>query len=358
MEEYAIVSPLPAGTSKELVECRIDIDTGTEKIQAGKEFLKQLYSGIEFLHDRDQMHKNAELAVWALYGMTAKNKNQYFTEGTFSVYDDQDKLFNFLKPIAYKRISSHHKGYSTQHYGIDFKEGELPCRKKHLLFAQLANHQLFLKPENHGTQNVTDTILHGQEWLVAQARKIETLRSLFDLASDQDPEFKKERISGNLLKKFKGLITELETDQETQKLHLRSAQFYGTQKIVSILKEYLTSYKPLEQALVERPASLSESYEYISQADIDKARDKINQIVNFLEELATQDNLFERTGNEIVFSQNDMKKLLSPQRPAATPQMQYRAIPPISIMTIMPGYQRVSLPKQQQVVPPKSEELD
>ncbi len=258
--------------------------------------------------------QKAENIIWALYDIAAKIHNKYFTEGTFVIEDKGLKLLNYLVSLenrpggSYTRISTHFKAYKTQHYGLDLEN--LPCNKHTILFGHLNQDRIFIKPENHGTKNITDTIEHGKETIIAQARKIEWLRELFSLASDQSEEFKKERIPSDMIKKFSDLIKKLEPDKETQKLHIESVKNFGVQKIVALLQEYINNFPKFQQIIHEQPATLSESWEEVTKQDVNVLRDLLNETVDFLDELATLDNIALRSGYEVIITQTDIKRAL------------------------------------------------
>lgn len=339
--QAADVSPLlaPLPESAELEACKDQLRAPVHKkaIEHGKEALKTLYrlggktpiitaqssltklsclgaakelTEVErYLHTKGYQKYFAKDIMWALYDIAAERK-LYFTEGTFVLEDKNLALFNYLTSIqeTYLRSSSHFKKYNTRHYGLDL--AGLPCNKRTILFGHLNGNLIFIKPENFGTKNISDTIEHGKEYIIAQARKIEFLRNLFNLASDQDPEFKKERIPANLIQRFSALIKKLEPDTQTQALHINSVNDYGIQKIAQILKAYITNFPKLQPILHEPELNVSGSWVMISKADIDEMRDLLNETVDFLEELATEDNIALRSGYEIIITQVDIKRAL------------------------------------------------
>lgn len=347
-------SPIPefsleqAGQQEEISEldqCKIQLSAleNQQKIEAGKILLKQFYFekplkqamqkkyGLaihlkpltrEELENKEKLNRifnasfneKAENIIWAIYDIAAKVHHKYFTEGTFVIEDTGLKLLNYLISLekepdgTYKRISSHFRGYKNQHYGLDLEN--LPCNKHTILFGHLNQDDIFIKPENHGTKNIADTIEHGKEFIIAQARKIEVLRNLFKLVSDQDPAFKKERIPDSMIKEFILLIQKLEPDVETQRLHIQLVKTYGIQKVVSLLQEYINTFPKLKPIIREPELNLSESWVAVSKQDVDELRDLLNETVDFLEELAEQDNLYKRTGNEVIITQADIRRAL------------------------------------------------
>ncbi len=335
----------PHNEMSELDLCKAELsnERNQQKIDSGKILLKQFYFGKPLQKavekrlglagllkpltseqiEESQKTSNAvgapynqkvENIVWALYDIASKVHHKHFTEGTFVVEDKGLKLLHYLtssqdKPDgSYKRISSHFKAYKTQHYGLDLNN--LPCNKHTILFGHLNGDRIFIKPENHGTKNIFDNIEHGKEFIIAQARKVEGLRNIFNLASDQDPEFKKERVPDELIQKFSSLLKQLEPDKETQKLHITLAKNYGVQKIFSLLQTYINNFHKLKPILQEQDLELSGSWVAVTQEDVDEMRDLLNATVDFMEELATQDNIALRSGYEVIITQADMKKAL------------------------------------------------
>ncbi|GEM_PF-6560672 len=324
----------------ELALCKIQITDNPGYVSLGKKLLKNLYTYQPLIDVKPLSSGKASVAffpqapiskpivipvqenlkiskenmgyiIWTLYGIAGQLNKGYFTEGTFVIEDKDLRLFKLMRDsgYAYKRISSHFKAYKTQHYGMDIEN--LPCGKHHILFGELANGRIFIKPENHGLSGIQDTLEHGKEYVVAQARKIESIRYLFNMLSDQDPSFKKERISPELLAQFEKLLKEIEIDKETIKQHMETAKNFGVQKIISILKEYMNEYKPLQSILAESgPVNLSGSWVLVTQDDVDKSKHLLNDIVYFLEDIAVEDNLYQRTGSEIVLTQADLNKAL------------------------------------------------
>ncbi len=162
----------------------------------------------------------------------AVEKGQGFEEGTFLVEDPQGSIYNFLDkyPEASDRTSSHLVEYFQRKYpekvtthagkkatrvrGIDvvqdvnlynpFGESMIPTQggKRHLFFMRVGDYTL-IKPENWGT-SWSDILPHGYEFVVAQARKTPALQAYF--GTDDEPNYRKERIPGKLLNHYKEIV--------------------------------------------------------------------------------------------------------------------------------------------------------
>ena len=310
--------------------CEQEILAHTGTIARGKSFLRVLYT--HHNHSWQTAHlnrhtpamesvyhwgftpiENARAIIWALYGIAGNDlKKGFFTEGTFVVEDKDHRLFNFLRsvPGAYKRISSHFKDYKTQHYGLDIPN--LPCLKQHILFGQTAQGYMFIKPENHGIGTLGDALMHGQEFVVAQARKQPYLRSLLGLTSDDEtPGFRKERIQQDILRTYNLLLQRLEPDRGTVQLLTDQAKRFGLLKIISTLKEYIKDYRPLAPSFANiAQEDLSASTHAVTYEDIDVQGDLLRETVDFINALTELDNITNRTGNEIIITQAELHRAL------------------------------------------------
>ncbi len=188
--------------------------------------------------------------MWYLFS-TAINKDQGYIEGSFIIRDYNGKVFNFLmdyakkvnktltgsikdsistdNPFAYARLSSHFKQYQNKYkvYGIDIRKGAqgsalplLPAEKRHILFNQIEDGKTtFIKMENYGVYGLLEgTIPHTKEFIIAQAKKIPTLRTQFGLGSDDDPLYRKERIPADFINKIKEILTKANYPKQIQQI--------------------------------------------------------------------------------------------------------------------------------------------
>lgn len=138
--------------------------------------------------------------IWFFYAL-AINKNQGFSEGTFLIEDPNFGLYDYLSKFGLYRHSSHFKETASTQKGTDI-EG-LPADKRTLLFGKVIKENqdkdlTFIKPENFGVQKYYDIMMHGYEFVVAQARK--------RIGSDDWDEWRKERVPKEDLALYTALI--------------------------------------------------------------------------------------------------------------------------------------------------------
>ncbi len=147
------------------------IKDNEEKIRKGEDLLKYIYSeeGLGIDVDADDIG----YIVYALYAKVFANEKDFFHRGSFSIQDSKRRLFQILKNFdtPYPRHSSHYTG-DIEQYGIDFKNGELPFGYQHLLFGWVVGGRkenkgpkLFIKAEEHGTQEWADFFAHAHDYL-------------------------------------------------------------------------------------------------------------------------------------------------------------------------------------------------
>lgn len=146
--------------------------------------------------------------MWFLYMTSTTKADCHFEEGTMTILDHQNKLYNFLRSnnFAQPRISTHFKEYETKSdngdskrqaeagkcdYGIDVTG--LPTGKQHVLFGKLKEELLYIKLENYGL-GLTGIVPHGWEAFVAYVRKVKWIREKTAMVSDDHETFRKERV--------------------------------------------------------------------------------------------------------------------------------------------------------------------
>lgn len=144
-------------------------------VKTGKAKLKDIYGGEQI---GEVCKEDVTAVVWALMYETVKSGKGGFTEGTFSLPDTNQRLFNFLwrAPGVHKRLSSHYKGDVDYHFGLDL-EG-LPASKRTIVFGMMnpslheGEYRIYLKPENHGVDTWLDFFLHAYEYVITRPEKI------------------------------------------------------------------------------------------------------------------------------------------------------------------------------------------
>lgn len=175
-----------------------------------------------------------------------------FDEGTIIIRQDQNQqLYNWMRQYAQirdenffltnatrtllaqypggaQRLSSHFKAFNLNvQYGIDLTE-EVGNNKKHVLFGQLPNGSIFIKPENFGL-SAEHIAGHTVEYINAQYNKAQGSN-----ADDAD-NFCKERVPQDILQRFNKILDEdKQIDRNDRDLHKKSAREFGIQKIVRI----------------------------------------------------------------------------------------------------------------------------
>ena len=219
-----------------------------ERIARGKRYLKALLEGNNDVipTNNQQEHLNAIIdIIWYLYSL-AEAKGQKFDEGTFRIEDKDFRILQFFmeyskkvnpalqgygkdtssiataNPFAYCRGSTHfddsRKKYGA--YGIDMRfdvtqweQTLLPAFKRHLLWGLIdeKSQYIYIKPENHGLYYWDGLPGHGSELFVAKLRKIPGAQTAFklfgfNLGSDDQENFRKERIPAEFLTEFKAAV--------------------------------------------------------------------------------------------------------------------------------------------------------
>lgn len=269
--------------------------------------------------------------LWFFYiqAVATKTKNNFFEEGTFRFVGTADQinklydaLLNALVPY-YNRMSSHYAEHSTapsqpqdwwnffawneywqnlynhlfnRHKGLDL-DG-LPPRDMHtLLFEKLQDNQLYIKPEQHGTNSAPDFINHTKDYLISLAKKklpeniLAFLGDVMTIRPDDAKEFQKERVPTEVQKKAIQLIEQAEKILSEQPTTAIAAQKkvvkeWGIQHIVPKLADYASNAQ-LEQ---DDPKLHAEIQVYL--------QDLMNRY---------QDWRY-RKGNEIVFTIDELIK--------------------------------------------------
>lgn len=116
----------------------------------------------------------------------AIQKDQPFSEGTFTFKDPDSRIFNHFEPIFYGRLSSHFTENSILHdegklqgykaFGVEVEE--LPAQKKTVLVGKLPESRIYLKMENWGArfgldkEALTHLFRHGLDYVAAQSKKV------------------------------------------------------------------------------------------------------------------------------------------------------------------------------------------
>lgn len=120
--------------------------------------------------------------IWYLDDKALK-KGQSITEGMFIVEDPHGDLYNvlFRYRAIYGRHSSHFKQVGLPQYGIDMPAGQsLPHGNQHILFGKTDRPgYLFIEPQQHGTQNFFDWLMHMKDYVYY------ALSGLIDTASSE-----------------------------------------------------------------------------------------------------------------------------------------------------------------------------
>ncbi len=254
-----------------------------------------------------QEHPKAVRAlIWYYYAL-ACGKQQFFEEGTFIIAHPQAPLIlNFINKDtiksalpalyrvdnAYERISSHFDKYmkwagiKEQHYGIDISH--LPTGKQTLLFGHVNRDKniIFIKPENHGTNTVTDLAHHAKGY--AESVQTKTMASLNGGPSGDDaPEFRKERVPTEILNRFKilndnVLMLELIIPADHEQRY-REAQARGISYMYQVVEQYVRG--------------------------LDKEPELQVQAQKLLEMMREYDHLDLRFGREVILTQAELNYL-------------------------------------------------
>lgn len=231
--------------------------------------------------------ENVKNLIWFLFAM-AIAKNQGFEEGTFVIEDPEFKIYDYLKDISLSRHSSHFKEHAKTQMGIDVLG--LPAEKQTLLFG-IANKDkqlIFIKPENYGVYTWWDTIMHGVEFGHAQGRK--WLPATF--GSDDQENWRKERVPKDAISKYKSLRQELLTANLIQPA--LEPKDININTIYIELKNWLAQNE--SEGLV---ASVSEQNKSI-----------IDKVQAFKKELEDKyDNLDIRYGREVILLQKSLENI-------------------------------------------------
>jgi hypothetical protein len=240
--------------------------------------------------------------VWALYDCALRTGDA-FTQGAFHMQNKklQDFFLHYIifvnkdhrqlgllggncnHPHAYQRISSHLSALSKEkeifQYGIDIRFGEngvsrnfLPNKMTHILFIPYdpEHNKFILKPEDDCMYNVKEIAWHG----VGLVRsKLEGLVG----SADSENHQRKERIPKKVIQKFDQLITSSGIAREQQEQYKKEIRSWGIQRIVSLENEF---------------AAGSAMYQYIN-------------------ELKQYKHYTMRFGQEVIFSEEELKELIS-----------------------------------------------
>ncbi len=261
-----------------------------ELVEQGRKIACDLFTGERIPRLDQGAYLNAIIdLMWFYYDM-AIDKNQAFSEGTFVLQDQGNRIYDFLmkyvkmvnpkdiNPVAippsyqfaYPRFSTHFKDEQDKYgqYGIDIRftllspQFLLPAQKSHLLFGKINKDLIYIKMENYGT--CPDQFpQHAKQTGEAQARKmLPTLDSylkeyfpqrILDWAknyvgTDDDPNYRKEHIPQQVLQIAIQIL---------RSSHLPDAQLqpiidrFTRQGIHAIFDEISNAKSPLPQAQKE-----------------------------------------------------------------------------------------------------------
>lgn len=219
----------------------------TEQKEAA-DFIKQgaivIDNVIEGKHQKKSFDRKTYLhsirsVIWFLYHF-----NPVFNNGTIVIDDPSNKIFNFLyhfvdqttdeshrhpvtystNPFSYCRKSSHfpEEQKAFPHYGIDSRDDsnqyaryDLPHGCSHILFGQLPDNRMFIKPEKYGLHLYYDLAMHAKGACGSIGRK--TIPSIFGTNDEQ--HHKKEHLPGWIRDKFREITAQrgIETNITTIK---------------------------------------------------------------------------------------------------------------------------------------------
>jgi hypothetical protein len=153
--------------------------------------------------DEELVEKLLGSFYWHLMAL-ASQKNQTFVEGSFSLYDPDQRIFKFLRslmPKAYNRMCSHLYTMREDIIGIDLENSNLlPTGMGHVLFLSIKNRGeswVLLKPEPHGftPTRPIQAMGHILHYLLSVGKKC--IPSLF--GSDHGVGLHKERTPAELI---------------------------------------------------------------------------------------------------------------------------------------------------------------
>ena len=258
-----------------------------ELVANGKKIACTLYSGAKIPGMDQGAYLNAIIdLMWFYYDM-AIDKNQAFSEGTFVLQDQGNRIYDFLmkyvkmvnpreiNPVAippsyqfaYPRFSTHFKDEQDKYgqWGIDIRftllspQRLLPAQKSHLLFGKINKDLIYIKMENFGT--CPDQFAqHTKQTGEAQARKmLPTLDSYLKgyfpqrvlnwaqdyVGTDDDPTYRKEHIPQQVLQiAIQFLRSSQLSDAQLQPIIDR----FTRQGIHAIFDEINNAQSPLPQA--------------------------------------------------------------------------------------------------------------
>lgn len=269
---------VPNGSESIYDHLQVDPIHYMEKAKKGRTYLEQIQQGnfaAQLLPKNQDEH--LEIIEKILYRLHQKASytGQGFLEGTYVIQDTENfdlynTIYSYVKKVnpqvtgtaqdplshvslnayAYPRDASHFVENKNKHpfYGIDMRRKDkttftLPNNHGHLLvgFVDYQKRLIFLKPEHKGIYILDGWFGHCGEFITAQARKnnligksIRTVAGLFgyEIWTDDNPLYHKERIPAEFIKQFALLLAQEEALTDEQKAQLKAeASLLGIQKL-------------------------------------------------------------------------------------------------------------------------------
>jgi len=296
------------------------------QITHGLEILNELIRGnLPESRTAEEKSKNVAALSWALFYL-AIEKEQPFDQGSFVIEDQHGTIFRYLSDprISYPRPSSHlnllKKETQSSHFGIDFQgcflsDGLdwkpycpsswitgmwfkelpiLPTQKAHLLFGRMASGEntylktdhVFIKFEDHGLGTATGLFGHTLDYL--QMTKGLNLRMI------SQPNWGRfvrvERVDSGIIYLFEQVLSEYYSShpKEFEDAAMKAHE-YGIRYMITEINRIIKLHPH------EMPVSL---------------RIPITRFNEGLERRKL-DHLDARTGNEVIFSADEIVSLSS-----------------------------------------------
>ena len=287
-------------------------------INEGAWVLSDIYKKKDTDLDSTDKLKKISAFAWVIYHF-AVLKGNGFEEGTFIIEDPKHCIYEFLKsyPFSYQRPSTHleyiKKVTSTSQYGIDFigefnsetqdwipynlnfflldlflnkhtQARVLPTRKAHMLFSQIKATQetmlnsdhIFIKLESNGLKTPGGFINHAIDLYYSRYPVQNNSRRLLSQV---------ERVSPNLIQVFMDAMEEHKPMSEKE----RETFFYFSKEIGI-------------RFMLEKIEAIRNQSTYFSK--------KIELFYSFIKTRG-YDHLASRMGNEVIFTVNEIEKMLA-----------------------------------------------
>jgi len=267
-----------------------------------------------FNYEWSHVHENIALfdIIKHLYDEAKRQAGHNIDELTFVIKNGSD-LWDALKIYSqqYSRAirlpftniqlsagSSHFTQKANAHWGIDIPELKAIIQDKtHLVFADVSAKKdrslLYLKPENFGTNTLSDQIAHSTEFIESLHRK------LFSPQGNDRAAYRKEHIPQDIKTMLTDLINNIEQTIAGKKAMLQSLHQDG---ICSAYNKYLRNINITIQ-------SIPSNRQHIRQEILKK----LNDCLNILHQRYDPSTLDIRYGNEIIIDMDklpDLKRLL------------------------------------------------